>query len=588
MKLPFPEAVLNQHLFAGGKTGAGKSYMLRILIEWLLYKKRRVCILDPKGDHYGIISSTDGKGPGYPVVLFGDHKVKLRDSIPINPRAGKEVAELVATGNRPCVIGFRGWMPSDRTRFYIDFASTLFNKNHAPLWLVEDEIHNFAPQGKVMDPDAGKCLHWANRLSSEGRGNGIVLLMASQRPQKVHKDTVTCAETLIAMRVVHNLDRAAMKEWMDGAGDPERSRLVLNSLAEMQRGEAFVWSPEIKFFDRIQFSKITTFDSFGAPSGTGEQQDLKGWAEVDLDEVKLKLASTIEEAKANDPAELKKRIRELENKKKVAVKESPIAPQFKMAHKTVKRALEDAMKFIVEITTRNFDSTVPKEQVEKAVNEGVERAMKLIEVSANKRSEEFERFKQQAQKLLNHMQKVLGDDVNVKVDVRHNEPFSVSSQPERLHRNPILPTNGNLAGTQQRILDTAATLHERGIDRTREGIARWLGIHPNGGRYLSDIAALRAQGYMPDRGYDLTEAGHAVANVEETGIDATLRAVEGTRRKILETVIKADRAFSREDLAAELGIHPNGGRFLSDLSWLRQMGVIPDRGAIELTEGAKR
>jgi len=311
VKLPFPEAVLGQHIFAAGKTGAGKSYMLRILIEWLLSQKRRVCILDPKGDHFGIISSADGRGPGFPVVLFGDHKVKLRDSIPINPRAGKEVAELVATGNRPCVIGFRGWMPSDRTRFYIDFASTLFNKNHAPLWLVEDEIHNFAPQGKVMDPDAGKCLHWANRLSSEGRGNGITLLMASQRPQKVHKDTVTCAETLFAMRVVHNLDRAALKEWMDGAGDPERSRVVLNSLAEMQRGEAFVWSPEIKFFERIQFSKITTFDSFGAPSATGKQQDLKGWAEVNLDEVKAKLASTIEEAKASDPTELRKQIAEL-------------------------------------------------------------------------------------------------------------------------------------------------------------------------------------------------------------------------------------------------------------------------------------
>jgi hypothetical protein len=43
---------------------------------------------------------------------------------------------------------------------------------------------------------------------------------------------------------VHKADREAVKDWIDGNGDPEIGKEVLNSLASMPRGEAWVWSPE--------------------------------------------------------------------------------------------------------------------------------------------------------------------------------------------------------------------------------------------------------------------------------------------------------------------------------------------------------
>jgi DNA helicase HerA-like ATPase len=128
--------------------------------------------------------------------------------VPINEHAGAHVAELFATGNRPCLIDLGGWMVGARTRFWIDFASTLFKHTKGERWLVVDEVHNFAPKGKVKgSPTAGKALHWTNRLASEGLGKGVTMLFASQRPQKVHNDTLTSAETLIAMRVLHPSDR---------------------------------------------------------------------------------------------------------------------------------------------------------------------------------------------------------------------------------------------------------------------------------------------------------------------------------------------------------------------------------------------
>lgn len=308
MSLIFDPKILAQHVVLLGKTGAGKSSALRHVVEYLLRHKKRVCIVDPKGDWWGLKSSADGKSAGFPVIAFGDFKDPRASDVPINAQSGRHVAELITSGNRPCIIGFRGWMPGAMTKFWIDFASTLFNANSGELYLVGDEFHNFAPKGKIMDPESGKCLHWSNRIMSEGRGVGLICLIASQRPQKVHNDTLTCCETLIAMRVIHEADRQAVKDWVDGCGDSKQGSEVLNSLAGMARGEAFIWSPEIGFGPkRVTFPMFETFDSFAPPQLQKKVYE-HGWADVDLGAVKEKLATVIEEAKANDPAELKREI----------------------------------------------------------------------------------------------------------------------------------------------------------------------------------------------------------------------------------------------------------------------------------------
>ena len=316
-----PDAALSQHIIILGKTGAGKSSTMRLLVEDLLDLDKPVCVIDPKGDWWGIKLNRRGQGPGYPVIIFGGEHA----DIPLTVHAGAYVAELVATGNRPCVVDLGGWTVGDRTRFFVDFAQALFRHTRGPRWLCIDEAHNFAPQGKIMDPLAGQMLHWANRLASEGRGKGITLLSASQRPQKVHKDYVTSHETLIAMRVIHPLDRDAIKDWIDGCPDQDKGKEVLRSLASLKRGEAWVWSPEIGFGPEcIQFPLFATYDSFAAPTGETAAR-LKGWAAVDLEEVKAKLAAVVEEAKANDPAALKAEIARL--KRELAQCNTAAAPR---------------------------------------------------------------------------------------------------------------------------------------------------------------------------------------------------------------------------------------------------------------------
>jgi hypothetical protein len=274
-QLPFPRKILNQHSATLGKTGAGKSSALRVSVEQLLTEKKRVVIIDPKGDWWGLKSSADGKGPGFPVITFGNFKNDQASDVPINEYSGRNVAELIASGNRPCIIGFRGWMPGQMMTFWVGregrgqqdgFAPTLFNKNEGELFMIIDEVQNFAAKGKIISPQAGMCLHWTNKMASESRGLGITLHIASQRSQKVHNDTLDCCETLFAMRVTHTAARESVKEWINSKGDLAFGKEVLGTLAELQRGEAWVWSPENDFGPkRVQFPMFQTFDSFAPP-----------------------------------------------------------------------------------------------------------------------------------------------------------------------------------------------------------------------------------------------------------------------------------------------------------------------------------
>ena len=309
MTLPISKSALQQHAIALGKTRSGKSSKMRVIIEYFLDHDTPVCIIDPKGDWWGLKSSADGKSAGYPIIIFGSEYARHAD-VRINVHSGAEIGRLVASGNRPCLIDLKGMKVSDRNRFFVAFAEAYFRHAAGKRVLMIDEVHNFAPQGRMLTVEAAESLHWANRLITEGGGMGITVMSASQRPQKVHKDFVSSNETLIACRVIHKRDRDAMKEWVDACGDPDVAKEMLAGLAGMPRTDAWVYSPEAEFGPkRITFPMFSTYDSF-QPQGVSQKR-LKGWADVDLAEVQAQIAKTIEEHKANDPKALKAEIARL-------------------------------------------------------------------------------------------------------------------------------------------------------------------------------------------------------------------------------------------------------------------------------------
>jgi Helicase HerA, central domain len=562
MKLIIPEKILDQHLVALGKTGAGKSSALRHMAEWLLWKGKRVCIVDPKGDWYGLKWAADGKHEGFPIIGFGDFKEPKGTDIPLNTQAGRDLAKMICGGNRPAMIGFRGWMPGEMTRFWIDFSSTLFNEINGEIYLIIDEVHNFAAKGKIMDVDAGKCLHWTNRLMSEARGLGLICLIASQRPAKVHNDTLTCCETLVAMRVNHPSDREASREWIEGCGDMTKGKEVLNSLAQMARGEAFVWSPEIGYGpERVKFPMFETFDSF-APPQLQKKVNAATWDNVALPEVKERFSRIIEEAKANDPAELKRKLAETERKLRIAEQKEP----------EVKRS--EPEKILVFTKEDEHKVAYALGQVEEVKN--------FVAHSISGVADDLGTI----------LDKLRGFETSLAgARSRSNVPTTVVMPPRNQTRitsglvdRPAgdVSTNGDLTGPQKAILKTCLMLEFRQIVPDVRSIAAWLDLHPNGGSYRGNLARLHSDGYLED--FRPTPKTEALNMDFPVGIGAVKNVLTGPQCSIFETLM--DGPHTIQSLAAALNLHPNGGSFRGNVARLRTMGLITDGTNIKLTSAA--
>ena len=566
-KLPFPETILHQHSATLGKTGAGKSSALRVSVEHLLDKQKRVIIIDPKGDWWGLKASADGKGPGYPVITFGNFKNDRAADVPINEHSGSHVAELIAGGNRPCVIGFRGWMPSQMMNFWVGsqqerqadgFAPTLFNKNEGELYLFIDEVQNFAPKGKTLSPQAGMCLHWTNKMAAESRGLGITLHIASQRSQKVHNDTLDCCETLIAMRVTHTAARDAVEEWINSKGDPKLGKDVLGTLAELNRGEAWMWSPENDFGPkRVQFPMFETFDSF-APPQLQKKVSQSGWSEVDLDQVKQKLASVIAEAKANDPKELKAEITRLRSE----LAKKPLAAMPSKSFPVVdEKAIERAVKTATAPLLRQMETI--RKQTKQTV-ENLSRAMSPLSAIANL------------------------PEVEIPQVPVARVPIAMSApRPQPRPAPSTRSENGDVGRVEQNILDQLAELEALGIARpTKAQLSLMCGYtNSRSGGFSEPVARLLGQGlasYPAPGLVALTEAGRAIAapvsrplSIEELH-ERLYRKLGGAEEKILREIIAAyPEAMAKEELASKCGYsNPRSGGFSEPIGRLRELGIV--------------
>jgi len=313
---PIPSAALDSHIGLLGKTGSGKSNAAVVTVERLIRAKHRVCIIDPTDRYWGLRLMPDGKTPsGLEPVIFGGAHADL----PLSAAHGAAVAEIAGTTTTPIILSTRLMTVGERTRFFTDFAETLLRKNDGPLHVVIDEAHLFMPQaGARVGGEAPKMLHAGNNLVSLGRGIGLRIMLLSQRPAKLHKDSLTQIETLIAFRLIAPQDRSAIREWVKEWADEQTGTAMMSSLPSLPTGSAWLWAPELNVLRQVDFPLASTFDS-GKPQKPGSKSpDLKP---IDLAAVRGKLETVAKEAIENDPRRLKARIAELE--KQLTARQKP-------------------------------------------------------------------------------------------------------------------------------------------------------------------------------------------------------------------------------------------------------------------------
>jgi len=246
----------------------------------------------------------DGQAPGLSVLVFGGN----HGDVPLEPTAGKLMADLVVSRRLTCVLDVSEMTKADQRRFLIDFAHQLYRTNTEPLHVFCEEADESIPQRVVGDN--AKLVGAFETLVKRGGFRGIGVTLITQRSASLNKDVLTQIETLIPMRTPSPQDRKAVLAWVDYHSAGAEAVAELPGLAD---GQAWVFSPQwLNTLVKIQFRRRRTFDSGATPKVGSKPRPPAQLADVDLASIKEAMAQTIEKAQAEDPRTLRARIRTLE------------------------------------------------------------------------------------------------------------------------------------------------------------------------------------------------------------------------------------------------------------------------------------
>jgi uncharacterized protein len=281
-----PAEALDERIAIVGTAGSGKTYAAKGFVERLLDSGARVTIVDPLGVWWGLRASADGTAAGYPVIAFGGRHA----DVPVTAAMGAALGRIIAREALACVVDLSELgSNAARRRFMASFCETLYENNLEPLHLILDEADLWAPQRPIKGWES--LLGHIEEIVRRGRVRGFIPWLITQRPAVVHKDVLSQADILIAMKLTSSQDRDAIGAWIEGQADRQEGKRILADLPRLQRGEAYLWAPGHGILDRVAFPPIRTFDSSRTPKRGEHIATPRTLAEVDLTAITAALAA---------------------------------------------------------------------------------------------------------------------------------------------------------------------------------------------------------------------------------------------------------------------------------------------------------
>lgn len=581
---PIPLEALDADIAILGKKGRGKTNAAKTIAEKLLDQGKRILVLDPVSAWYGLRTLADGKTKGYPVAVFGGP----HGDMPINDRIGRELGKVLAAEPLPAIIDMGGMRKAEQHRLVGDLLEELFLRNRDPLWLFLEEAHHWAPQ-KPMDGDSNKTLGEVIRIATQARARGIRLISLTQRPARLHKDVLTQLSVLVALGVTSPQDRDAVKDWVEGNADRDLAKEVYGSLASLKRGEAWVWAPDLDILRRVQFPLTRTLDTSATPQHGEKRVSPKALADVDLGPVRTALASADAEARANDPATLRKRITELERQ----LASKTVLPD----EKALERARQDGWHEGHGVGSNRgaLDGQAAMGARMRTYFERIGDMLGKGGIIAGEAITEIGRvqpIEAPARPAPSRSRETPG-----KASVLQKPPSRAKQIPEK--RRSIAGSEGDntISRPQQRILDAVAWWAALGDPApTRVKVAFVSGYKPNTGTFNTYLSALNTAGLIeyPAQGrVKLSADGEAAAEhlgasptVEELH-DRVRQILSGPQIAMLDVLLDNHPAgLSRDELARATNYQPNTGTFNTYVSSLSSLEIAeyPQRGTVKAAD----
>jgi hypothetical protein len=358
---------------------------------------------------------------------------------------------------------------------------------------------------------------------------------------------LTQIEVLIALRLVSPQDRKAIEAWTEVHGTPEQRDTLMESLASLPIGTAWVSSPGwLNMFQKVKIRQRETFDSSATPK-TGELRRVpSSLAKVDLTRLRERIIATLEQSNSEDPKQLRQHITRLENQLRDTIASKT------MANEQIER-LENTAQCLKETGTQLI--TIAQE------------------LSAALTSVPLQKQKPHP-KEVNH---ALGAHVD--------------------HQESEAPSEKKISAAQQRIVDALAALKNLGLeDVDRSNIAVFADQSPKSSGFINNLGSLRSQGFIdyPSGGrVALTESGQVLAKVTAPihGVDqlhaAWYKKLSKPQARILQALIKHyPHAIERTALAEITEQSARSSGYTNNLGTLRSLGIIdyPKPGQVTATK----
>lgn len=521
-----------------GTRGTGKSYAAGKTVETFVDGGAQVVVVDPVGIWWGLRVAKDGRGLGLDIPVFGG----IHADIPLEPGAGKLVAQLAAERRMSAVLDISDFTMGQQRRFMVDFARELFEakkRSRSPLHVVLEEAHEFLPQ--VVDAGAAEMVGVVRRLWKIGRNFGIGGTLITQRIAELNKSALNLSTYMFAGKLKGPQDRKAIEGW---ARDQDADDSALAELPTLPKGNLLAWGDHGVV--RVRVLPKRTFDSSKTPE-PGDPTPAESLPKIDLAEVRAAMAK-------------------IESDEPKASKPGP-------AHPETIRALE---RELAELRAR------PPERVQVFPREMVEK-LRVVE--------------REAGDLTAHLRDLV--QMGVLMSDGHHEQLVDAAQTGRwpAHR-PAQATNGvhrdaspanDTGDGAMRMLRALAARHPTPL--TEQQVAVLAGMSRKGGTYRTYRGKLTGAGLVVKDGdfLRITADGlRAAGPVERPKSAAELLAVwrerfQGKAKDLLEFLAaNGSRPIPKAEALKQIGLDPAGGT--ARTYW----GQLSGCGLIEKTAGGFR
>lgn len=335
-----------------GIRDSGKTVTSKGIAEQLLDSGVPIIVFDAVGKWRWMKVAGEGDhGKAFKVVVAGGREPDL----PLSPHSVTEIIRASLRERIPLIIDLfskelskADWRKIVQTAIHIIHYENEGGAVHVFL----EEAAEFVPQ-KVYD---GETYAEVEKLVRMGGNASVGITLINQRSQEVNKAVLdNCSTALVLGCQVGKNAIEAVEKWIDRL-DPETADEVTKSLPKLQSGEAWVWTR--KSLDRPSREKMPMCRSLHPDRRTPEAV-LKQARPADTAEFVAKLTASIpkviEQAKANDPAELRRTIaalkKQLEKTEITEPKEKTVeVPVFDAACKQLLERVETVCSDVLSAT----------------------------------------------------------------------------------------------------------------------------------------------------------------------------------------------------------------------------------------------